>query len=270
MRSQPERDESIDGKAILEDGQVKGMTKATSSSIPSPIDPASGSGSDSHHISRVPPPKGTRSSSEDQISESLSHSPILLSGPPSHTVDVQPPALIETTVWDWQAPIAYPQSEASNSVLTGLYEPQGELLLQDHSGLASVRANEFNIPGPVNSSSGDHRRLPTNPLEAALASHSVPGFDGVRAGAKRKSAPDLYQTTAKRSALDRRDSDQSGVYVNAQGGRTTIDLDRRTLPATHPSGSSPAMVLPARKVFPIQIGDKLFRLSGASISSDGK
>lgn len=29
------------------------------------------------------------------------------------------------------------------------------------------------------------------------------------------------------------------------------------------------MVLPARKVFPIQIGDKLFRLSGASISSDG-
>lgn len=30
------------------------------------------------------------------------------------------------------------------------------------------------------------------------------------------------------------------------------------------------MVLPARKVFPIQIGDKLFRLSGASISSDGQ
>ena len=30
------------------------------------------------------------------------------------------------------------------------------------------------------------------------------------------------------------------------------------------------MVLPARKVFPIQIGDKLFRLSGASISSDGE
>ncbi|EMC92064.1 hypothetical protein BAUCODRAFT_78345 [Baudoinia panamericana UAMH 10762] len=28
------------------------------------------------------------------------------------------------------------------------------------------------------------------------------------------------------------------------------------------------MILPARKVFPIQIGDKLFRLSGASISSD--
>ena len=29
-------------------------------------------------------------------------------------------------------------------------------------------------------------------------------------------------------------------------------------------------VLPHEKVFPIQIGSKLFRLSGASISSDGK
>lgn len=263
MRSQPERDESIDGRAVLEDGQVKDMTKATSSSIPSPIEPASGSGSDSHHIPRVHPPKGTRPSSEDQISESLSNSPTLLSGPPSHTVDVQPPALIEAAVWDWQAPTAYPQSEASNSALTGLYEPQGELLLQDRS----VRANEFSIPGPVNSSSVDHRRLPTNPLEAALAGHSVSGVDSVRAGAKRKSAPDLYQTAAKRPALDRRDSDQIGGYVS---GRTNFDLDRRTLPSTHPSGSSPAMVLPARKVFPIQIGDKLFRLSGASISSDGK
>lgn len=37
--------------------------------------------------------------------------------------------------------------------------------------------------------------------------------------------------------------------------------------ATDPNAS---MLLPARKVFPIQIGDKLFRLSGASISSDGK
>ncbi|KAK3109597.1 hypothetical protein LTR53_016978 [Teratosphaeriaceae sp. CCFEE 6253] len=36
-------------------------------------------------------------------------------------------------------------------------------------------------------------------------------------------------------------------------------------PANEPATS---MVLPARKVFPIQIGDKLFRLSGASISSD--
>ena len=30
------------------------------------------------------------------------------------------------------------------------------------------------------------------------------------------------------------------------------------------------MVLPPRKVFPIQVGDKLFQLSGASISSDGE
>lgn len=270
MRSQPDHDERVDGRAVLEDGQVKDMVKATSSSIPSPIEPANGSGTESHHVPRVPPPKRTRSSSEDQTSESLSHSPTLVSGPPSHIVDAQPPTLAEAAVWDWQAPTAYQYSEASNSVLTGLYEPQGELLLQDRSGLASVRANEFNIPDPVHSSNVDHRRLPTNPLEAALAGHIVPGADGVRAGGKRKSAPDLYQTPAKRPTLDRRDSDQIGVYVNAQSGRTTFDPDRRTLPATHPSGSAPAMVLPARKVFPIQIGDKLFRLSGASISSDGK
>jgi hypothetical protein len=29
-------------------------------------------------------------------------------------------------------------------------------------------------------------------------------------------------------------------------------------------------ILPAGKVFPIQIGSELFRLSGASIASDGK
>lgn len=33
---------------------------------------------------------------------------------------------------------------------------------------------------------------------------------------------------------------------------------------------SSALALPPRKVFPIQIGDKLFRLCGASLSSDGK
>jgi hypothetical protein len=30
------------------------------------------------------------------------------------------------------------------------------------------------------------------------------------------------------------------------------------------------MVLPHERVFPVQIGSQLFRLSGASISSDGK
>lgn len=38
------------------------------------------------------------------------------------------------------------------------------------------------------------------------------------------------------------------------------------VPSSHP----PSSILPPEKVFPIQIGSELFRLSGASISSDGK
>jgi len=48
-------------------------------------------------------------------------------------------------------------------------------------------------------------------------------------------------------------------------GPTAGPTPRRTL-----ANAATPMVLPARKVFPIQIGDKLFRLSGASISSDGE
>ena len=36
------------------------------------------------------------------------------------------------------------------------------------------------------------------------------------------------------------------------------------------AGKSPACTLPADKVFSIQIGSELFRLSGASIASDGQ
>lgn len=268
MHSQPEHDENADGRVALDDGQVKEMATATVSSIPSPTEPTSGT--EKYYNPRPHLSKDTQSSSEDKTSDSLLHSPTLPSGQQSHIDDVQPPVL-EAAVWDWQAPSqnAYQHSETSDPALTGLYEPQGELLLQDRTGRASIRANEFSIPAPVNPSSASHTRLATNPLEAALASH-LQGDDSVRAGAKRKSAPDLYQTAAKRPTLDRGIFDQTCEYANAQSGSATFDQDRRTLPAIHPNASAPVMVLPARKVFPIQIGDKLFRLSGASISSDGK
>jgi hypothetical protein len=48
------------------------------------------------------------------------------------------------------------------------------------------------------------------------------------------------------------------------------EFERRIIPPSHVSAPPTYMALPARKVFPIQIGDKLFRLSGASINSDGK
>jgi hypothetical protein len=64
--------------------------------------------------------------------------------------------------------------------------------------------------------------------------------------------------------------DRATDRVNAPSGKKTPVLERRNTSTTHPTASVGSLVLPARKVFPIQIGDKLFRLSGASISSDGK
>jgi hypothetical protein len=59
----------------------------------------------------------------------------------------------------------------------------------------------------------------------------------------------------------------SAAAVFATGG-----VLRRRLAATSTDGpdKNPSTTsLPAEKVFPIQIGSELFRLSGASISSDG-
>lgn len=48
-----------------------------------------------------------------------------------------------------------------------------------------------------------------------------------------------------------------------------VPLSQRTRRRTLPDAGDAPFVLPPRKVFPIQIGSELFRLSGASISSDG-
>jgi hypothetical protein len=168
---------------------------------------------------------------------------------------------IESAIWDWQAsspnvPTRFEASPASKPTPAYSYEPQGELLLRD----ARLQgANEFNIPAPVIPlSTATH--LHSNPLEALLGDST----SSTRTrGVKRKSAPDLFSPsqlesgTAKRFAVDL-DEDRPAEF------------DRRVLPPSHASAAPIYMALPARKVFPIQIGDKLFRLSGASISSDGK
>ncbi|TKA73575.1 hypothetical protein B0A55_07915 [Friedmanniomyces simplex] len=78
--------------------------------------------------------------------------------------------------------------------------------------------------------------------------------------------PQSTQSARGRSATDSAESRprQSGADTEgSRAGPSSTTGSRR--PATEPPAP---MVLPARKVFPIQIGDKLFRLSGASISSD--
>lgn len=273
MRSHPDRDEGTDGRDDPNDRQVKDMTTATTSSLPSSVIPAGRSGTDSHDRSRPSLFLGTRPPSEDKAADDLLHSPTLPSRPQPHTVDADLPAPVEAGVWDWQAPSfgSRTQRETSDPALTYFYEPQGELLLHEPTGPAGARADEFNIPGPVLSPVVDPRRQSTDPLEALLTGASVPGNNSSsRAGAKRKSTTDLYETATKKRTLEMGEPDRTGDRVNAQSGKTSPMLERRNLPAAHPTASAAPLVLPARKVFPIQIGDKLFRLSGASISSDGK
>ena len=168
---------------------------------------------------------------------------------------------IESAIWDWQASspsvsTRFETSLASKPSPSYSYEPQGELLLRE-SRLQG--ANEFNIPAPVRSSSTTSHHH-SNPLEALLGD----GTSSVHnRGVKRKSAHDLFSPSqfepgdAKRFAVDSGEDRPAG-------------LERRALPPSHASAPPIQMALPCRKVFPIQIGDKLFRLSGASISSDGK
>jgi hypothetical protein len=279
MRSQPDRDGSTDGRDDLDDGRVKAMGAATTSSIPSSVisGSRSGTGPDPHHRSRPSLFQGTRSSSDDKFSDDLLHSPVLPSRTQSQLLDTDQPVPVEAAVWDWQAPTfsAPTQPETSDQSSTYFYEPQGELLLHQATGTVSARADEFNIPGPVVSPTSNRGGQPAlNPLEALLANSRAPADDNsVRIGAKRKSAPDVYEAAAKRPTLDMVEVDRSGHRVDGQSGKTSPVADRRNLPASHPSASAAPsaapLVLPARKVFPIQIGDKLFRLSGASISSDG-
>jgi len=273
MRSHPDRDGSTDGRDDLDDGRVKTMAAATT--IPSSVIPGnrSSTGTDTHHRSRPSLFQGTRSSSDDKHTDDLLHSPVLPSRTQSQLVDTDLPVPVEAAVWDWQAPTfgaSNTQPVSSDQSSAYFYEPQGELLLHQAPGTVISRADEFNIPGPVVSPISNRGQPALNPLEALLASSRVPDDSSVRIGAKRKSAPDVYDIAAKRPTLDMVEVDRTGPRADAQSGKVSPIADRRNLPASHPSTSATPLVLPARKVFPIQIGDKLFRLSGASISSDGK
>jgi hypothetical protein len=272
MCSQTDLDESTERREDLNDRRVIDMAAATTSSLPPSAIPASRAGTELSNPTRPSLSQGTRPSSDDRITDDLLHSPTLASRPQPQTVNAELPAPVEAAVWDWQAPTfgAHTQTDNSDPTLTYLYEPQGELLLREPSRPLGARADEFNIPGPVVSSTADRRQPAANPLEALLSGTSVPGSNSTRVGAKRKSTTDICEAATKRPALDMGEPDRAADRVNAPSGKKTPVLERRNLSTTHPTASAGSLVLPARKVFPIQIGDKLFRLSGASISSDGE
>ncbi|KAF1947519.1 BTB/POZ domain-containing protein [Clathrospora elynae] len=101
---------------------------------------------------------------------------------------------------------------------------------------------------------------PTSPIVPALADTRPPPMTRVTtASAASEPAP---QTTPQENAPVERQKEQS-KGTGPQGRVIDVSTPRRV------QGSAGGLdILPAGKVFPIQIGSELFRLSGASISSD--
>ena len=213
---------------------------------------------------------------------------------------------LETSIWDWDTPLesvgessSYyyePQGEL-------LQEQRDQRPARTEFSIPhAIAASSAHWPFPasaVGSIGKDRLAVPQRPY----------GVPPPLAGNKRKSLSDREGASAGKQPDQKRSfrimSDTNEEPISPEDARppahntrsqsspgsrvrsvTEVD-DGRTRPAipegdtarAQPGASRPRrtledpstpMVLPARKVFPIQIGDKLFRLSGASISSDGK
>lgn len=223
-----------------------------------------------------------------------------LLGIPSKSLGNQqpvPPAFID---WDSDLDLI----GESNSYY---YEPQGELLRVEQLEHEQSR-DEFSIPHVVEGSGIKWNvEAPTADEDGFVVPQRPSAGLQVHASNKRKSPSEgagaSRQPDPKRSSRMMSDTSE-GTSPPAEPATTSSNARPQAGPAgrlrsqtetnearTRSSfpgvaggrpGHGPAglrrtltdpsipMVLPARKVFPIQIGDKLFRLSGASISSDGE
>lgn len=198
---------------------------------------------------------------------------------------------VETSIWGWEAP-REGQEQSSSSIH---YEPQGELLQeqQDHQ----TSRDEFNIPHAVSASknpksffeyttarnSSDDFIAPREPVERVAATSGLKRITAPESSTTAE-APKVKRAMSKMSVSEEAHSSQEPAYpteneslerevpCTKNGTSTTqsFNVDHMRPPLGRRAMTDPGqpMLLPARKVFPIQIGDKLFRLSGASISSD--
>jgi len=210
--------------------------------------------------------------------------------PPAHDGLLQIPEVDEevnvplasSAIWDWEAPILDDHDSS------WYYEPQGELLTVDRN--RNGASNEFTILETVPGSGvtwSPHNPLLVPPTGSQKSGPSllVSGNTPQALGSKRKAAsenallgPGPKRTFRGMAELDGAPGSQPEDRTPAQGPQRTqsaAEPARRPThrpPSPHRTLTDPSapMFLPARKVFPIQIGDKLFRLSGASISSDGE
>lgn len=94
---------------------------------------------------------------------------------------------------------------------------------------------------------------PTSPNEASTSSENQPSQSRPDYAAQRR-------TRQSSSSTPRYGAPTPSLQAQSSG--------RANRGSRNPSGHPPS-ILPPEKVFPIQIGSELFRLSGASISSDG-
>ena len=223
--------------------------------------------------------------------------PLPSGGGDEQSLQIPNDPLDDNTIWDWNTPL-----DSVGKSSSYYYEPQGELL-QDRQrerftrNVSSVTqaVSDVGLPSQFPHSDlgvDDHSALPT----ANLATDVL----GPSAGSKRKAGtedqstpkrpfrtmsdlasepddtvenqPPTYSTRSRSSLLARTQSDtgsSASIPLFPATNPQTTGPETSGVPRQSLSSTSRPAILPARKVFPIQIGDKLFRLSGASISSDG-
>lgn len=124
---------------------------------------------------------------------------------------------------------------------------------------------------------------------------SVSGSSGITGASKPESSKRPSRSTAEplekpaslpgsmaappaRPPVQRSSTGGSGEDNTTATSSTTSNTDHETpqsqrtatMPRSRLVDVTQSLLLPPQKVFPIQVGDKLFSLSGASISSDGK
>lgn len=191
------------------------------------------------------------------------------------------------SVWDWELPSSNGAADADGERYNE-YEPVG-VLTKDSARRELASDAEFVVPqiltGDSSTSASDENNRPASKQSVA--------------GVKRKSVADKSSSGENKRAsvalsgtdeqilsplelpfnMQGRPRSQSGPSIAKERNddsmviATTSDLDvANTFPQPSRRVQSDPNVmstLPARKVFPIQVGDRLFRLSGASLSSDG-
>lgn len=144
-------------------------------------------------------------------------------------------------------------------------------------------------PGPSNTQPSESKRKaesdPSSPtIQAPPEKPSTPLLEQKQSSIPpKRMSPSLKSSTGTRPPTNGASQDRSGPRGQGNQAQHTNGTSKTSArqnggqPAARPPGilasdqdPNPKSTLPAEKVFPIQIGSELFRLSGASIGSDGQ